>query len=120
MTFGERKDLKKIIATNKRRAAAMERRVMDYLDGYRVPMSGAGSIKGDGLGYCELGPFIVECKYSAQLGKANVPRLFLDTRWLKKLELEVKYMRARFGVLVGHFHDIKHDYAFIRKDWYER
>lgn len=99
----------------------MERRVMKLLGGNRVPMSGAGTLKGDGFVYRSFGLFLVECKLSAAVhGKTGEARIVIDTRWLTKIASEAKSMRAKFGALVAHLHGDWHDYVIISKEKYQR
>jgi hypothetical protein len=116
---GAKRDSKAILKLNNARADRMEIDVMKQLNGHRVPMSGAGDIKGDGLGYCDFGPYIVECKYTSQMYH-NTERLWLNTMWLTKLEGEVRYMHVSFGFLVVRYHTQRKYYVFIRKDWFKK
>jgi hypothetical protein len=72
---------------NKRRAAEMEREVAKLLDGFRVPMSGAGSLKGDVLVEAYNGKRgLVECKTTSSMDQhGNFFRLdlFMMERLIK-------------------------------------
>jgi len=106
-------------ADNRRRAAVMERRIAKYLQGSRIPMSGAGALKGDGIVYSKIGMYLVECKLSALFSKGySVPSMRFEYRWLSKLEKDVKSMRAKFGILVFHYHKTRPDYVIMRRDWF--
>lgn len=104
---------------NKRRARQMELRVAKVLRGNRVPMSGAGSIKGDCMIISErLGMILVECKTSASRNAAGLSQIRIDFRWLTKLDQDVRATHAKLGVLIFHYHDARSDYVIVRKDWY--
>lgn len=90
---------------SKRRAGQMEREVASFLGGRRVPMSGAGSMKGD----CEvetdkIGRIFIECKHSSQLHPKHGPAIRVDYRWLDKMHKDATSMRAKFAALVLKFH----------------
>jgi len=107
-----------INAQSKRRAREMERRVAKFLGGHRVPMSGAGAIKGD----CEvftdaIGRVFIECKYSAGIHPSYGPTFHLQMKWFPKLEQDAEIMRARIAALVFRYHDKRlSDYVIIRTD----
>lgn len=112
-----------INAKNKRRGRDMELRVMKDLGGRRVPMSGAGSIKGDGQIYSErFGYIVVECKTSEAKNNNGIPRVTIALSWLPKLEKDVAAMNATLGFLVFNFHNKRSqaDYVIIRQDWFQR
>lgn len=121
MDYGNKRALayKKQNKLNRERAKRMEKYVSQYLGGNRVPMSGAGFLKGDGLVYFDKGLYLIECKFSSMRNSKNqVPKIRLDFRWLTKLEDEVKAMRARFGILVFHYRCKKGNYVIMRLDWF--
>lgn len=90
----------------RQRSSAMERDVARYLIGRRVPMSGAGSMKGD----CEvetdkIGRIFIECKYSASHHPLYGPRVRINFRWFDKMHRDAVSMKARFAALVIKYHD---------------
>lgn len=101
-----------ITKTNKDRSRRMEQRIAKLLGGNRVPMSGAGSIKGDCIVSTPIGMVSVECKYSAGT-RNNEPHMIVNKHWFIKLEEDVKALRAAFGILVFHYHNVSHDYVFV-------
>ena len=103
---------------NKDRSKSMERRIAQFLGGNRVPMSGAGSLKGDGLVYFDRGLYIIECKSSSMITNQKRPKMRINFEWLTKLESDVRAMRARFGILVMHYHRTRHNYVVMRLDWF--
>lgn len=109
-----------IARQNKRRGAEMERRVMKALKGNRVPMSGAGSLKGDGFVYRSFGLFLVECKLSSHVHRKAGPAIVIAKKWLEKIVFEARAMRAKFGVLVFHFLNDAHDYVVVPVHDFER
>lgn len=109
-----------INAKNRQRGKQMERRVMKALKGNRVPMSGAGSIKGDGQVFSSIGYILVECKCSAAIDSQRRQKLRVDFRWLTKMELEARIMNARFPILVIHHMDAKQDYVIIAQQYFEK
>jgi hypothetical protein len=111
--------MRDVAAENKRRGASMERRVMKLLKGNRVPFSGAGALKGDGMVYRSCGLFLVECKMSARVGPGG-PAILMHFAWFTKLDREVTAMRARFGIVVFHYHGGAVDYVLIRKEYFDR
>lgn len=100
----------------------MESRVANYLNGLRIPMSGAAAkFKGDvTVDFVNNpGKYIIECKLSDDLSQGEVggvPRLRLTLKWFPKIQQEALAMNARFGVLIIHYHGIPTDYVFIRSD----
>lgn len=110
---------KEINATNRRRAKDMERRVAKYLRGDRTPMSGAGAKnKGDVTVDFTNNPgkYIIECKLSSDRNKDDTPQIAIYLIWLAKLQQEALAMRAKFAILVIHYHRISQDYALVRSD----
>lgn len=106
-----------INATNRRRANNMEYRVAKYLRGDRTPNSGAMSrYKGDVSIEFSHGKYIIECKMSAAFHAQNGPNISIVLAWLQKLQNEAIAMRASFGILIIHFHNISEDYVFVRED----
>lgn len=109
------KDRARIAKTNKQRAKVMERRVANTLNGKRIPMSGAGYLKGDCIVYLpyDVGFFIIECK----LRESYRSKIFINIpmHWLEKLDKDTRSMNAKFGILVIHYHGYTGDYAFIKK-----
>lgn len=89
----------------RRRSAQMEREVAKFLLGRRVPMSGAGSMKGD----CEIetdkiGRIFIECKYTAGQHKIHGPIMLIDFKWFDKMHKDAISMKARFAALVFKYH----------------
>jgi hypothetical protein len=105
---------------NKARARAMETRVMKRLGGTRVPMSGSGQMKGDGIVNGPLGMYLVECKCSAMQDRDGNGVLRFDYRWVTKLAAEVKAMRAVFGIFVLHHHQVSGDTVVMTEALYQR
>lgn len=109
---------------SKRRAREMELRIAKYLLGHRIPMSGAGALKGD----CEVvtdkvGKIFIECKYTAGRDKSNHPQIRLNFSWFDKMERDAISMRAKFAALIFRYHGLRlSDYvimpisAFVRYD----
>jgi len=111
-------EIKRQNALNKARSKAMENRIAKRLNGHRVPMSGAGGMKGDALVYSPLGLYIVECKYTARVTSKGVPCFTFPWAFLPKLEKDVQAMRAAFGILIFHYHNIREDFVIVREsDW---
>ena len=103
---------------NKSRSRTMERNVAKKLGGNRVPMSGSGMLKGDGLVYFSRGLYIIECKFSAlRMDEVHglKPKMRFDYRWLKKLDEDVAAMKARFGILVIQYHQHSDYYVFLKE-----
>lgn len=100
------------------RSGQMERNVATFLLGRRVPMSGAGSMKGD----CEvetdkIGRIFIECKYSAGTDNMGSPRIRIDFRWFDKMREDAVKMKARFAALVFQYHDVRFaKYVIISTD----
>jgi len=100
------------------RSGQMERNVAAFLLGRRVPMSGAGSMKGD----CEvetekIGRIFIECKYSAGMDRDGSPRIRIDFRWFDKMHVDAVKMKARFAALVFQYHDVRFaKYVIISTD----
>lgn len=100
----------------------MERRVARYLQGSRTPMSGAaakykGDITVDFIN--NPGKYIIECKLSDAISASNQPQIVIQLKWFAKLQQEASAMRAKFGVLIIHYHGLKEDYVFVRRDHVE-
>lgn len=113
--------IRAINAKNRRRSKEMERRVMKELGGNRVPMSGAGMIKGDGQVFNpRIGYILVECKLSAGINKYGQQKIVVYYKWLEKIELERSIMNARMPILVIHHLDAKQDYVILHYNYYER
>lgn len=104
---------RKIAIQNKKRSANMERRIARVLGGKRVPMSGAGSLKGDGMVNSDYGLYLVECKMTSKT-KGGI-----NFDFITKLDKDVKSMNARFGIVIFHFHLKSTDYCIIREKWYK-
>lgn len=97
----------------------MERRVARFLNGARTPMSGASSrYKGDvSVEFINNpGKYIIECKLSDAMSGSNLPQIVIRLDWFAKIQREAIAMRAKFGILVIHYHGLKQDYVFIRSD----
>lgn len=106
---------------NKARSRSMEQRIAKLLGFRRVPFSGAGGVKGDNIGSTSFGMCILECKMSAGWYKPlECESITLAFAWLKKLDDEVRLMKARFGALVFHYHNVRADYVLMRADWFEK
>lgn len=106
--------------TNRRRAAAMELRVAKYLTGERVPLSGSlARYKGDVRVPLSHGFYIIECKLSAGTTKQGEPQMLFQYSWLTKLRREAIAMRARFGILIIHYHGVQNDFVFVPQDAWE-
>lgn len=100
----------------------MERRVARFLQGLRTPMSGASaSYKGDvTVDFVNNpGKYIIECKLSDATSASGYPQIVLQLKWFAKLQQEASAMRAKFGILIIHYHGLKEDYVFIRRDHVE-
>ena len=100
------------------RSGEMERNVAKFLIGKRIPMSGAGAMKGD----CEvetekIGKIFIECKYSASRREGYGPRIRIDFRWFDKMHRDAGTMHARFAALVFRYHDVRFsNYVIISTD----
>src|SRR6185436_28311 len=103
---------------NRSRARRMEDRVAKFLGGNRVPMSGAGSLKGDGLVYTPIGLLVLECKVTSGGGPAGPTLYFPACRWMTKLESDTKALKGKFGILIIHYHGTNQDYVVMRRDWF--
>lgn len=105
---------KRINKRNRRRSVSMETKVMNILSGFRVPMSGAGAIKGDGLAYCPIGSYIVECKTRKPSITADGRKYIrLEKKWLEKIDEESRYMGTRFGSFALQFYYDTKFYFFL-------
>ena len=101
----------------------MELRIAKYLKGHRVPMSGAGSIKGDCLVITDkCGQIYIECKYTAATHvDTGEPIIRLDFKWLDKMQRDAEIMRSRFPALVFRYHDKRlSDYVIVGVDVFQR
>lgn len=107
----------RISKQNRARSGAMERRIAKQLRGMRVPLSGAGVMKGDV--FIRLPndmSYLIECKSSAALSMNGTPRLTLKTSWFTRLDQNIESMRTwnvMFGALVIHYHTHTHDFVFV-------
>ena len=106
-------------ALNKQRSRQMEQRVAKFLRGDRVPMSGAGSIKGDVDIHTPHGRLLIECKCTAQTDVNYTPTMYIRFEWLKELDKDVNSMRSKFGALIIHYHKQRPDFVFIKQEIYE-
>lgn len=99
----------------------MELRIAKYLSGHRVPMSGAGSIKGDCMVITDkCGQVFIECKYSAGMSSGE-PRIRIDFKWFPKMQRDAESMRSRFAALIFRYHDTRlSDYVIIPISVFER
>jgi hypothetical protein len=106
---------KEINATNKRRAADMERRVAKYLSGDRTPASGAMSkYKGDvKVPLSRNKHFLIECKMSAARDSYGNPEIAMQSAWFPKNKKDAKAMGSVFSVLIIHHHGLSGDYVFV-------
>lgn len=114
-----REQIKSINAQNKRRSKQMERRICKELGGNRVPMSGAGSLKGDGLLYSKFGLVIIECKYTAGIDKEGNAQIRFNFGWMPKLQSDVDAMKASFGVMVFRYHNTRNDFVVLPRRVYD-
>ncbi len=96
-------DIAKRNNTNKARSRRQELEVAKFLGAHRVPMSGAGMMKGDGLWYTPHGLLLYECKYSAAHHAKYGWAYRLSYEILAKMQKDTESMKARFGFLVVHF-----------------
>ena len=105
-----------IARQNKRRGKEMEKKVAKILKGNRVPMSGAGSIKGDCTAPLdEYRTIYVECKMTARKVENNY--LFsIPHEWFHKIEREAKAMRSVFGILVIQWFRLPEYWVFMPLD----
>lgn len=113
---------KKRLALNKSRARQMETRVTKFLgdSSYRVPMSGSGVIKGDGLVYTMRGLVLLECKFTSLASDLRKsPYFYCRTDVINKLRKDMKSMRAVSGLLIFHFLNYKDDYAVILPEGFD-
>lgn len=107
---------------SKRRAAEMERFVAKFLGGNRIPMSGAGTMKGD----CDvvtdkIGKVFIECKYSAQIDAKRGPMVRITYQWLDKMHKDALTMHAKFAALIFRYHDQRlSSYVIISTDVLEK
>jgi len=99
-----REQISKRNNTNKARSKRQEREIAKFLGAQRVPMSGAGMLKGDGIWNTPLGLIIYECKYSAGHNAKLGWSLRLQHDWFNKLQRDVDSMNARFGFLALTFY----------------
>lgn len=113
---------KAMLAQSRRRSREMELRVAKFLLGHRVPMSGAGTIKGDCTVVTDkVGQVFIECKYSAGHTKSGIPVIALDLRWLVKMHTDSVSMRAKFPALIFRYHGGRlSDYVIVPLDAYTR
>lgn len=101
-------------AQSKRRARQMELRIAKLLKGRRVPMSGAGQIKGDCQVITDIGEIYIECKYSAGIDAKRGPMIRINFQWLDKMQRDVDIMGSRFGALIFRYHDTRlSDYVIL-------
>lgn len=103
-------------ATNRNRARSMEQRIAKYLRGDRTPASGAmakykGDITVDFVN--NPGKYIIECKMSAGKDGNDNKQIGIQFSWFPKIKQEAAAMRAKFGILVIHYHNAKGDYVFV-------
>lgn len=90
----------KVNRLNRQRARAMEQDVAKFLGGLRVPMSGAGYLKGDVLARTYTGDLVlIECKISAREGKYG-PLFFMDVRYFENMIKSAASMGAAYAALV--------------------
>lgn len=106
------------VARNKRIGQRYEKTILSKLGALRVPFSGAGQIKGDGLLQTPYGTALVECKYQTRKKKQFPIHSFsFDISWVKKLVMDTAAMRARFGMLVFHVELDAYHYALIPAEY---
>lgn len=100
--------------TNKTRSKSMENRIAKYLHGKRVPMSGAAAgWKGDVTIPYANGTYLIECKMSAATTPRNEPTMRIEFRWFAKIAEEAIAMKAKFSVVIIHYHNYPEDIVFI-------
>ncbi len=76
------------VQQNRRRGLSYERRVLQRIHALRIPMSGAGQVKGDGKLETPHGSMLLECKYTTTSRVSVAIRL----SWLHKLRTEAEKM----------------------------
>lgn len=103
---------------NKARSRAMEARVAKRLGGTRVPMSGAGSFKGDGVAHSSIGMYLVECKFSSQTYNKEGPSIRFAYKYVPKLDDEVTAMKAKFGIFAIQFYQHAQVYVIMREEYF--
>ena len=86
---------------NKDRGRQMETRIAQQIKGVRVPMSGAGAMKGDVEGISPYGLYLIECKLSAQKNKKSGEKTIrFEFEWITKIRAEAKKGHRAFGMLI--------------------
>ncbi len=100
----------------------MELRIAKLLKGRRVPMSGAGQIKGDCQVITDIGEIYIECKYSAGIdSNGRGPMIRINFRWFTKMQHDVDIMGSRFGAIIFRYHDTRlSDYVILPIDVFEK
>lgn len=100
-----KQELKQKIKRSKARSQSMERTIAKALNGTRVPMSGAGMFKGDGVvNHPKLGMYLIECKTSEYVHRTKGSGIRVVDRWFDKLEQDRVAMKATFAMFVFHWH----------------
>lgn len=98
-----KQEIRKRNNTNRQRSRNQERQIAKYLGGQRIPMSGAGMLKGDGLWNSPLGLIVYECKYSAAHNPTYGKALRFQHEWIEKHERDMKSMGTDLGFIVISF-----------------
>jgi hypothetical protein len=106
--------------TNKSRSKSQERAVAKFLGASRVPMSGSGMLKGDGIWNSPKGLIIYECKYSSVHHAIFGHTLRIQYHWIPKLESDAASMKASLYFLIVHFYNqiggVRWGTCFIREE----
>lgn len=94
-----KKERAEVNRLNKQRARTMENEVAKFLGGFRVPMSGAGSLKGDVFARTADGDLVlIECKITSR-ELAYGPVFFLHADYLEGLVKDAASMAAPYPAL---------------------
>lgn len=105
---------------NKQRGASHETRVRNRREGRRkVPLSGAGEIKGDVLSDVEL----IQCKSSAQTSKTLTGRgakqITVKLADLLQMQAEQKLEGKPIGIMHLHYKGERKDWVVMSEEQYE-
>lgn len=104
---------------NKKRAKVMERHVARILHGYRVPMSGAGSLKGDVIVNTPAGSFLVECK-SSSAKKNDKKYIFILKDTFEKTKTSAQRMHYPFWCVIFKFYREGEHWVLVPRFFMER
>lgn len=103
----------------KRRAAQMERDVAEALGGFRVPMSGAGAIKGDVLAYTHDRRMVMfECKITQREDEDGQVFYLFDSTIAKMLK-DAAAMSTSLAVLVFRYVNDSKMWCVMTTDTYQ-